>query len=108
MGNLLKDVPLDTRRDMWYLQYGASAHYAREVGACFNENYPGQKWSYRLLGLSTSILAISFCSGIYSISGPLDTVHQLRNSIEEVATDIRTNPDMIYTAQIFNNCFVPE
>ena len=33
LGNLLEDVPLGTRRDMWYLHKRTSAHYACDVRA---------------------------------------------------------------------------
>ena len=56
--------------------------------------------SYGHLGLPTSILVISFCGGALSIYQiPLDTVEQLRNRVEEVAKNIRANPDMILRTQ---------
>ena len=35
----LLDVPLDIRRNMWYLHDGAPPHSSREVNRWFNDNY---------------------------------------------------------------------
>jgi hypothetical protein len=38
LSNLLDDVPLEVRRDMWYLHDGAPAHSARGVKNWFDAN----------------------------------------------------------------------
>ena len=43
LGPLLENVPLNVRRDLWYLHDGAPAHYAVEVREWFDRNFPN-KW----------------------------------------------------------------
>jgi hypothetical protein len=43
LGGLLEDIPLITRRDMWYLHDGALAHFAREGRGWLDQNFSG-KW----------------------------------------------------------------
>lgn len=40
--NLMEDVPLNVRHNMWFQQDGAPAHFGRPVRIWLNENFPGR------------------------------------------------------------------
>lgn len=105
--NLLEDVPLATRINMWYLHDGAPAHYINEVREWLNQHFP-RKW----IGRNGPVLwpprspDLNSCDFflwghmkqlVYAT--PVNSVEELTNRIHDVAAAIRANPDMIRRSQ---------
>lgn len=103
LDELLEDVPLAVRRDMWFLHDGAPAHYFGEVRTWLDNNFP-EKW----IGRNGPVLWPArspdlnpcdfFLWGhmkqlVYST--PVHTQEELRARVENAAEAIRNNRDML-------------
>lgn len=105
--DLLDDVPVERRRDMWFLHDGAPPHYARIVANWLNDNFT-EKW----IGRNGPVLwpprspdlnpCDFFLWGhmkqlVYAT--PVNTIDELRQRVNNVAEIIRQNPEMILRTQ---------
>ena len=103
----LDDIPVATRRDVWYLQGDASAHNARGVRGWFDQHFSRQ-W----IGRNGVVLWPPRCPGldpcdffswedlkqlVYEIA--VNTVQELINQIENAVAEIRGNRHVIARLQ---------
>lgn len=104
---LVEDVPLDIRANMWYLHDGAPCHNARVVRNWLDAHFPGQwigrngpvAWPARSPDLNPCEF---FFWGymkdlVYSV--PIETIEVLRERVDNSATMIRNNRSMLQNVE---------
>lgn len=105
--NFLDDVPLATRRNMWYLHDGAPAHHTRDVREWLNEAFP-RKWIGRNGPVSWPPRSPDLNSCDFFLWGhmkqlvyatPVNSVEELTQRIFNVAAAIRANQNMLRRVQ---------
>lgn len=107
LGDLLEDVPLQTRREMWYLQDGALPHYAVIVREWLNANYPNKwigrsgpvPWPPRSPDLNPCDFFVWGHMKQLVYATPVDTVEELRLRVENAAQTIRDMPGVFGRVQ---------
>lgn len=109
LGNLLEDVPLAIRQNMWYLHDGAPPHFTRQVRNWLNENFPrhwigrGQDAPVAWPARSPDLNACDFFlwghlkDVVYS--EPIATIEELENRIREACDEIRNSPGIFRRVQ---------
>ncbi|KAL1488367.1 hypothetical protein ABEB36_014844 [Hypothenemus hampei] len=101
--DLLEDVPLEIRRNMWYLHDGAPCHYARIVREWLNEHFPRQwigrngpvAWPPRSPDLNPCDFYLWGHMKQIVYSTPINTVEELRGRVENAARIIRNDRETL-------------
>lgn len=102
---LLDDVPLNIRLNMWLQLDGAPAHFARPVRLFLNENY--HRWVGRGGTVAWPPRSPDMTPMDYFLwgtmkqevySSPVNTLEELENRIRNCAERLKQNPDMIQRA----------
>lgn len=102
LNELLEDVPLANRREMWLLQDGAPAHSSIRVRRWLNNNFEG-RWIGRYGPVlwpprSPDLNACDFFLWGYMkqqvYSSAIASIDQLRERVEQAAQNVRQNPAM--------------
>jgi uncharacterized protein involved in tellurium resistance len=98
---LWEDVPLATRRDMWYLHDSAPPHCARDVTQWLNNNF-GEKWiarygpvlrPARLPDLNPCDLFLwGHMKQLLVYATPVNTIEDLTARVTQVTKNIPANP----------------
>jgi hypothetical protein len=97
--DLLGDVPLEIRRNLWLLHDGAPCHNAHIIRNWLNNNFPERwigtyglgLWPARSPDLNPcDIFLWGYIKNIV-YAEPIGTIDELRNRIEDAATVIRNN-----------------
>lgn len=99
LSELLENVPLNIRRDMWVQQDGAPAHYSVLVRNWLNENFPNKwigrggpfDWPPRSPDLTP--LDFFFWGHLKNLVylTPVNNINDLRNRIMESAATVNEN-----------------
>jgi hypothetical protein len=103
LSNLLDDVPLEVRRDMWYLHDGAPAHSARGVKNWFDANLENRwigrngpvLWPARSPDLNPCDFFLWGHLKQIVYETPVNTVEELTVRVNIAAESIRRNSDML-------------
>lgn len=104
---LLDDVPLALRRNMWYQHDGAPIHTAGPISAWLANHYP-QRWIGRRGPVpwparSPDLTPLDFylwgCLKEQVYCVPIDSIEQLINRLQQAAAEIRQRPEQLRNVQ---------
>lgn len=100
--DILEDIPLQIRRNMFFMHDGATPHYTRICRRWLHEHFPDRwigrgadapiHWPARSCDLNPMDFTVwSYLkSKVYNT--PINTVNELRDKIEQVFTDLQNDP----------------
>jgi hypothetical protein len=100
---LLEELPLEIRANMWYLYDGASCHNAHIVRDCLQDNFPARwigrngpvAWPARSPDLNPCDFFLWGYMKELVYSVPVDTIEILQERVENAAEVIRNNGVML-------------
>lgn len=104
---LLEDIPLNVRQNMWFLQDGAPPHFRREVIEHLNNEFPNRwigrngyiSWPARSPDLTPCDFFLwGYLKQLVYHDGDVNTVQELQQRIENACDVLRGHPDFIFDA----------
>lgn len=104
LNELLEDVPLDLRQNMWFLQDGATPHFFLPVREYLNDNFPhrwigrGSEFPWPPRSPDLNPLDFSIWSDMKAIvyKERINSREELWQKIQEAANVIKNNPQILF------------